>query len=103
MDDYDCWDTWYNTLKTSIQTEITHDLSECTIYLHEKLEDLKDFTFRGIDYTNESYCKMYEIDGIHTTKLELSDIQIRAQAIRADLESNHKYLHPLVYAYIKEY
>ena len=95
------WDKWYNSLLKAIQLTVTDDLSETTIYLHEKLEDLTNFTFRGIDYTNESYCKLYELTGMHTTKLPISDIQIRAQSIRNDIESNKQFLHPLVYDYIR--
>lgn len=101
LDDADCWDTWYTNLKKAIQFMVTPNLEEVTIYLHEKLEDLQDFTFRGIDYTNESYCKVYEVDGMHTTSLPLSDIKIRAQSIRKDLEGNKHYLAPEVYDYIK--
>ena len=101
LDDVDCWDEWYTNLKKAIQLIVTEDLSETTIYLHEKLEDLQDFTFRGIDYFEESYCKMYTIDGMHTTKLPISDIQVRAKSIRADLEGNKHFLHPKIYNYIK--
>ena len=101
LDDADCWDEWYNKLTNSIELEITDDLSEITIYLHDKLEDLQDFTFRGIDYFNESYSKVYEVDGMHTTKLAISDIQIRAKSIREDLEGNKHFLDTNVYNYIK--
>jgi len=101
LDDSPDWDDWLYRLCKAIQLTITDDLSETTIYLHEKLEDLTNFTFRGIDYTNESYCKLYEIAGMHTTKLPLSGIQIRVQSIRNDIESNKQFLHPLVYDYIQ--
>jgi len=102
LDDSDCWDTWFSSLKHAINLLVSKDLSEVTIYLHEKLEDLQDFTFRGIDYTNESYCKLYEIDGLYTTKLPISDIQIRAKLIREDLEGNKHYLHKADHTCIKE-
>lgn len=102
MDDADCWDDWYMRLKSNIQLVVTKDLDEVTVYLHDKLEDLQDFTFRGVDYFNESYSKLYEIGGIHTTKLPISDIQIRAKSIRKDLEGNKEYLHEDVYKYMKE-
>lgn len=101
LDDSDDWDDWHYRLCKAIQLTVTDDLSETTIYLHEKLEDLTNFTFQGIDYTNESYCKLYELTGMHTTKLPISDIQIRAQSIRNDLEGNRQFLHPLVYDYIQ--
>lgn len=101
MDDANCWDEWYLRLKNNIQLMVTEDLNEVTIYLHDKLEDLQDFTFRGKDYFNESYSKIYEVDGMHTTKLPISDIKIRAKSIRTDLEGNKQYLHPKVYNYIK--
>ena len=101
LDDADCWDDWHNALLCSIQSFVTTNLDEVTIYLHDKLEDLQDFTFRGKDYLNESYSKVYEVDGMHTTKLPISDIQIRAKSIRADLEGNKEFLHPAVYNYIK--
>ena len=101
LDDADCWDEWYFKLTKAITTAVTDKLSEVTIYTHDKLEDLQDFTFRGIDYINESYSKMYHIDGMHTTHLDISDIPIRAKSIREDLEGNKMYLHPKVYEYIK--
>ena len=101
LDDVDCWDEWFNKLKKGIELMVTDDLSSTTIYLHDKIEDLQDFTFRGIDYTDESYSKLYEVDGMHTTKLAISDIQIRAKSIREDLEGNKHFLHPAVYDYLK--
>jgi len=101
LDDADCWDTWYTSLTKAIQLMVTTNLDEVTIYLHDKIEDLQDFTFRGVDYFNESYSKVYEVDGLHTTKLPISDIQIRAKSIREDLEGNKQYLHPKIYSYIK--
>ena len=101
LDDVDCWDSWYHKLMSTIKLAVTDNLDEVTIYLHEKLEDLQDFTFRGVDYFNESYCKMYHIDGMHTTSLKISDIQIRAKSIREDMESNKHFLDPKVYKYIK--
>ena len=102
LDDADCWDEWYASLTKSLVSFVGDDLSTMTIYLHDKLEDLQDFTFRGEDYLNESYSKLYEVSGMHTTKLALSSIQIRAKAIREDLEANKEYLDEKVYNYIKE-
>ena len=99
LDDVNNWDAWYNNLKEALELAL-ENLSQVTIYLHDKLEDLQDFTFRGEDYFEESYSKMYTIDGMHTTKLSISDIQIRAKSIREDLESNKQFLHPKVYEYI---
>ena len=102
ISDYDCNDTWLEALLALIGFYTNESLNHSTIYLHQKLEDLQNFTFRGIDYTNESYCKIYEIAGLHTTTLPLSDIQVRAKAIREDLEGNKEYLEPEIYKYIKE-
>ena len=101
MDDSKCWDDWYMRLKANIQLMVTEDLSEVTIYLHNKLEDLQDFTFRGVDYFNESYSKMYHVDGMHTNHLPISDIKIRAKSIRENLEANKHFLDPHVYKFIK--
>jgi len=99
--DYKSYEYWLETLINGIKYQTKAPIESSTIYLHEKLEDLQNFTFRGIDYTDESYCKMYEIEGLHTTSLPISDIQIRAKAIREDLEGNKQFLHPKVYKYIK--
>jgi len=101
LDDANCWDTWYDKLVSTIELVVTDNLDEVTIYLHDKQEDLQDFTFRGVNYTNESYSKVYEIDGMHTTQLPISDIKIRATSIREDLEANKHFLNPLIYNYIK--
>ncbi|RLA71315.1 MAG: hypothetical protein DRG30_08620 [Epsilonproteobacteria bacterium] len=101
IDDYTNWDEWFRHLLSTLKLCVTKNLAEVTIYLHEKLEDLQNFTFRGLDYTEESYCKLYEVAGINTTKLPISDIQIRAKSIREELEKNKHYLHIEVYKYIK--
>jgi len=101
INDYDSYGDWLDALVMYIKHLTNTHVKSTTIYLHEKLEDLHDFTFRGVDYMNESYCKMYEVTGMHTTSLPISDIQIRAKAIREDLEGNKQYLHPEVYKYIK--
>ena len=101
LDDSDCWDDWYYRLTQSILASVTDDLDEVTIYLHDKIEDLQNFTFRRIDYTNSSYSKLFEVDGMHTTKLPISDIQIRAKLLREDLEGNKHFLDPKIYKYIK--
>lgn len=99
LEDVDCWDSWHTSL---LELLATVDQPETmTIYLHDKLEDLQNFTFRGKDYTNESYSKMYEVDGFNTVSLPISSIQIRAKAIRENLESNKQYLHPTTYNYIQ--
>ena len=101
VNDYDDEEQWVAELCDTVSMVTDGSLSTSTIYLHEKLEDLKDFTFRGVDYSNESYCKTYEVLGLHTTSLPISDIQIRAKSIREDLEGNKQYLHQKVYEYIK--
>ena len=101
INDYDKYEDWLSALMLYIKHLTQAGTAESTIYLHEKLEDKHDFTFRGEDFSNESYCKMYIIAGLHTTSLPISDIQIRAKAIREDLEGNKEFLHPEVYKYIK--
>ena len=100
LDDVDCWDEWYNKLKKGIELMVTEDLSEVTMYVHEKEEDLQDFYFRGIKYTDSSYCDMYRIDGISVTSIPISGIKIRAKSIRKDPAANAEFLHPEVYEYI---
>jgi len=99
--DYKTYDDWLLALTVTIEFVTKDVLEESTIYLHEKLEDLENFTFRGKDYTNTSYCKMYELEGLATVSLPISDIQIRAKAIRENLEGNKQYLNKKVYKYIK--
>jgi len=101
LDDSNSWDDWYDRLILVILLAVTDNLDEVTIYLHDKIEDLQNFTFRGIDYTNSSYSTLFHIDGMHTTKLPISDIQIRAKSIREDLEKNKQYLDIKIYNYIK--
>lgn len=100
--DYECNDEWISALQEEIITLTSSNITKSTIYLHEKLEDQMNFTFRGIDYTDTSYCKMYEVVGLHTTTLKISDIPIRAKAIRENIEKTKTYLHQEVYKFIKE-
>lgn len=103
IQDKHCWDEWHKQLIDSIKLVVTSDLSDVTIYCHDKEEDRhKHFTFRGKDYYNEFYSKMYEIDGMNVKELVISDIPVRAKLIREDLESNKHFLDPKVYQYLKD-
>jgi len=101
MDDTEDWDKWFTNLVDIIKLIATTNLSEVTIYTHNKPEDLMDFTFKGVDYTNEYYSKCYEILGINTENIKTSHVPIRASSIRANLEINKQFLDPKVYNYIK--
>jgi len=101
LDDFDDWDEWLTNLVESIKLLVISDLTEITVYTHNKPEDLQDFTFRGVEYTNEYYSKLFELDGMSVTNLPISPIPIRATTIRADLEGNKHFLNPLIYNYIK--
>jgi len=73
-----------------------------TIYIHEKDEDRYSFVYYGIQYSNEHYSKMYEVEGIEVEVLPTAEHDIRAQMIREDLKSHKDFLDPKVYQYIKE-
>lgn len=96
------WDNWHDSLVFTLQSKLnTTCLSSITIYTHNKEQDRLDFTFRGIDYTNEFYSKMYEVDGMQVKNLPQSGIDIHATDIRADLDGNKHNLHPKVYNYLQ--
>jgi len=99
IDDHDDWDAWFDHLIASI-LHIGISLDDIVFYLHEKDEDLLDFTFGGVDYVNESYCKIYTLAGFPTVSLPISGIEIRATRIREDLETHRSFLHPQVYHYL---
>jgi len=101
LEDKECWDEWFEQLIDSLQSNVCKDLSQITIYTHNKPDDRLDFTFRGIDYKNEHYSKMYEIAGLKTKDLPESDIDLHATDIRRDLDSNEHNLHPDVFSYLK--
>ena len=100
--DKECWDEWFDQLETCIKLVLTEDFSKVTIYTHNKPQDRLDFTFRGKEYKNEFYSKMFEIEGMNTKDLPESGIDLHATGIRADLEANEHNLHPDVYKYLKE-
>jgi len=101
IQDKSCWDEWHTLLTNSIKLVVTTELSDITMYCHDKEEDRHDkFTFRGKDYFNEFYSKMYEIDGMSVKELVISDIPVRAKLIREDLEANKHFLDPRVYRFL---
>jgi len=100
LDDSEDWDDWYDRLVLGIMKDVTPNLDEVTIYLHDKLEDLQNFTFRGTDYTDSSYSEMFKVDGMHTTQLKISDIDVRAKQIRENFTKCTSYLDPKHHEYI---
>lgn len=102
IDDQDCWTTWHKTVLDKIKNHITTDLNEVTIYTHNKPEDLhEEFEFQGKKYYNEYYSKIFEVEGLHTTNLPISGIDIRGTKVHEDLEANKHFLDPKVYKYLK--
>ena len=102
IEDKDCWAEWHQQLVESIELVLTKDLDEVTIYTHDKPEDLHEhFHFKGEDYYNEYYSKIFEVEGMHTTNLPISDIAIRGTRVHEDLEGNKHFLDPKVYRFLK--
>ena len=102
LNDYGCNEEWLKAVVDAIVYATGESVEHSTIYLHDKIEDLYNFTFRGKDYSNEHYSIIYKEAGLNTTHLPISDIKIRAKLIRINIEGNKKYLHPKVYKYLKE-
>ena len=102
LQDKSCWDEWHDQLIKCIKLVVSDNLSNVTIYVHNKPEDRLDFTFRGIEYKNEFYSKMYEIDGMSVKNIPYSGVEVHATDIRNDLELNKQHLDKKVYDYLKE-
>lgn len=103
IEDKDCWTEWHKQLVDSIKLVITDNLDEVTIYTHNKPEDLHEhFHFNGEDYYNEYYSKIFEVEGLHTTNLPISGIDIRGTKVHEDLEASKHFLDPKVYQFLKE-
>lgn len=99
--DKDCWTDWHKQLVDCIKLVVTPNLDEVTIYTHNKPEDLHEhFTFNGTDYYNEYYSKIFEVEGLNTTNLPISGIDIRGTKVHEDLEANKHFLDPKVYIYL---
>ena len=111
LPDYNCWDKWHTQLLkifshstlTGARYLSTVELSNFTIYTHAKPEDKQDFEFRGVEYTNEYYSKVFEVDGMHVKKIITSDHPVRATMIRENLEKHKQHLHPKVYQWLKQH
>lgn len=98
IEDKDNWDDWMSIFMFNLETL---GLLDSTIYTHNKPKDRMDFTYKGKQYTNEFYSKLYEIEGLTVKDLPLSGIDLHATDIRANLTNNKHNLHPKVYDYIK--
>ncbi len=101
LEDKSCWTKWVEQLVNALDLLLDTDHSNITIYTHNKPEDLQNFEYKDIEYTNEYYSKIFEFEGMHTTDLKLSNIPIRASEIRDDLEGNRHFLDHRIYDYIK--
>lgn len=100
--DYYSYDEWLDQLQANLDYCTQRNPQNVTMYLNEKEEDLHDFTFQDVDYTEKSYCIMYDIMGMKTKSVPASNVAIRATSIRNDLEKHKKYLDAAVYTYIKD-
>jgi len=98
--DRDSWDEWYQDVLATI-TPITGD-SKIEFYSFYQEEDLCNFTFRGVTYTNAKYHELFEAAGFKVNYIVDSPIKCHARHIREDLEANKQYLDPKVYDYIKD-
>ncbi len=102
VDDCDDWEEWVLKIHMTITVYAKVDPDEVTIYTHNKPEDLMDFTYKGVDYKNEYYSKVFEVEGINITPLPLSTIDIRGTRVHEDLEGNKEFLDEKVYNYLKD-
>ena len=103
IEDKDCWVEWHESLVNIITSEVTPNLDEVTIYTHNKPEDIHShFNFKGKDYYNDYYSKIFEVEGLHCTNLNLSGIPIRGTDVHNNLEGNKHYLDELVYTFLKD-
>jgi len=102
LEDKDDWELWVKTLVDSIKLVVTDNLDEVVIYVHNKPEDLMDFTYKDTEYRNEYYSKVFEVEGLNVKELPLSNINIRGTSVHEDLEGNKEFLDPKVYNYLKD-
>lgn len=98
--DNDDNELWYQGIVEALAT-IAIDIRDCTFYFNYKTEDRCDFTYRGIEYKNEHYSKIFELEGQAIKVIDPADIDVSGTAIRANLYANREYLHDNVYKYLK--
>ena len=67
--DQDNWEDWMDSVLKLFKQEGVNPIN-AVIYSHVKEVDRTDFTYRGIEYKNESYTKMFQLNGI-----EVKDVQ----------------------------
>ena len=101
VSDYESNEDWMEAIILCVEEVTGMFIHNSTFYLHDKPEDFYDFTYKGVEYKNASYSKMYEAEGLNVVHLPISDIKIRATSIREDLEKHSHYLQAEVYEYIK--
>lgn len=69
LEDKDNWDEWYDSVEEELN-KITPNMNQFVLYAHNKEMDKKDFFYKGKQYMNESYTKMFEENGIHIKTMD---------------------------------
>lgn len=93
-------DRWFKIITSKF---LVLDKAEIVWYYNIKDCDKQDFVFKGKEYCNEHYIKMFQDSGYETKAIQNKlGLKVCATDIRKDLESNRHYLDARVYQYIKE-
>ena len=101
------WDLWFEGLINSILQSADTIRDNITIFYHNKPDDRLDFVYKDIEYKNEFYTKVFEIEGIKMKQIDFVNrddfkIQSNGRDIRHNIEGFKHFLDARVYWSLKE-
>jgi nicotinamide mononucleotide adenylyltransferase len=81
------WDLWCESLMGVLFKE-GRNKDNVTIYIHEKPEDLENFKFKGNEYVNEHWSKIFEIEKIKTKNVDETQCSLGLTIHASDIRSS---------------
>lgn len=105
LDDKDNWTDWFNNIDNELKT-IQPNKDKITLYSHRKAEDKTNFEYCGKHYKEESYVKMFEIEGyniknINEVTCSIGQV-IHASDVREDEETAKRNVDARIYRVLKD-
>lgn len=96
------WDLWFEGVLENIK-----GYKDITFFIMNKKCDRLNFTYKGIDYKNEFYTKVFEIEGFKVQQIEFVDrkdfkIESNGTDIRHNIDGFKHFLDARIYWKLKE-
>lgn len=96
------WELWFQGILDNIK-----EYKDIIFFVHNKECDRLNFTYKGIDYKNEFYTKVFEIEGFKVQQIEFVDrkdfkIESNGTDIRHNIEGYKHFIDARIYWKLKE-